>query len=71
MAAIGDRCFSLLSEIFTTCNESVKVNVDSATAFPNSFQTLDSVSSLPGSVLLLPLTLPSAPFPTAPGAAHP
>lgn len=65
------QMFFLPSEIFTTCNVPVKFNVDSATAFPNSLQTLESVSSLPGSVLLLPSTLPSAPFPTAPGAAPP
>lgn len=66
MAAIGDRCFSLLSEIFTACNESVKFKVDSATAFPDSFQTLHSVSSA-GQCPAVPLTLPWAPFPTLQG----
>lgn len=37
--------FPLLSEIFTACNESVKFNLDSATAFPNSLQTRVSLLS--------------------------
>lgn len=64
VAGMWDRCFPPLSEIFTSCNEPVKRSTDWATPFPNSSQTPDQASSMPGNAVLLSLPL-SFPLPTS------